>query len=106
VERGTFQEIGPAITVPDTHDSLLAMAASLNGDILATVGDNKGTGQLWNIKLSADLLHAVCTMAGSPLTVGEWNSYTHSQPNRNCLQDPRTRSVQDLRKTCLASLDP
>ena len=78
----TFQEIGPAITIPDGTDGILGMAVSPNGKTLATVGDNKGIAQLWNIEFPPDLLHAVCMIAGSPLTLQEWNSYTRSQPYR------------------------
>jgi WD40 repeat protein len=82
----TLQEIGPTITIPDGTYGILDMAVSPNGEMLATVGDNKGTAQLWNIAFPADLLHAVCTIAGSPLTVEEWNSYTRSQPYRKTCQ--------------------
>jgi WD40 repeat protein len=79
-DAATFQEIGPAISAPDSAAGILGMAVSPDGDVLATVGDKEGTAQLWDIVFPANLIHAVCSIAGSPLTPSEWRSYTRSQP--------------------------
>jgi WD40 repeat protein len=75
----TFQEIGPAI-VAESPDPVFGMAISPNGDMLATVGNYKDAAQLWDIAFPADLMPAVCNIAGSSITRSEWNSYTQSRP--------------------------
>jgi WD40 repeat protein len=76
----TFQEIGPAITPPGSLNGILGLAVSPNGEILATVGTAEGAAQLWNIAFPTNLSRAVCAIAGSSLTPGEWNSYIQSRP--------------------------
>jgi WD40 repeat protein len=78
----THQQIGASFTAVSslsTLDSVQAVAFSPDGSILVT-GGGDGTARLWNVEFPADLLRAVCAVAGTSLTPQQWTLYGQSGP--------------------------
>ena len=69
----THAQIGPPL-----GKEVSAVAFSPDGKTLATAGPD-GT-QLWDISPPANLLDAVCAIAGGSLTLQEWSTYIPSEP--------------------------
>jgi WD40 repeat protein len=69
----THAQIGPPL-----GKEVSAVAFSPNGKTLATAGP--GGTQLWPISPPANLLDAVCAIAGGSLTRQEWSTYIQSEP--------------------------
>jgi WD40 repeat protein len=78
-DTATLQQIGPDITPPSDPARTLGLAVSPDAKMLATVGNSTGTAQLWNIAFPANLPNAVCKIAGTSFTRGQWNSYIQSR---------------------------
>jgi WD40 repeat protein len=87
----THSQIGPAIIPGGPGGG--GVAFSPNGNILAT-GGNDAT--LLNVAFPRNLLPEVCSLAGRPLTLQQWNTFVQSIPyQQECsqYQSPRTESM-------------
>jgi WD40 repeat protein len=87
----THSQIGPAIIPGGPGGG--GVAFSPNGNILAT-GGNDAT--LLNVAFPRNLLPEVCSLAGRPLTLQQWNTFVQSisyQQECSQYQSPRTESM-------------
>ena len=75
----TQHEIGPQMEVGGTGPNGQNLAFSPDGATLAAVGSGDQT-MTWDVAFPTDLLAAVCSIAGQPLTPREWNTYMGSAP--------------------------
>ena len=75
----TGHEIGPAMEAGSTASGVQSVAFGTDGMTLADIGSSE-TATLWDVALPADLLSAVCSVAGQPLTQQEWGVYVQSTP--------------------------
>jgi len=72
-DLATHAQIGPPL-----GKEVSGVAFSPDGMTLATAGP--GGAQLWPISPPANLLDAVCAIAGGSLTRQEWSTYIPSEP--------------------------
>jgi len=75
----TQHEIGPQMEVGGTGPNGQNLAFSPDDATLAAVGSGDQT-TTWDVAFPTDLLAAVCSIAGQPLTPREWNIYMGSAP--------------------------
>ncbi len=75
----TRHQIGPTMQAGSSVSGVESVAFSADGATLAAVGAGE-VATLWDVTFPRDLLSAVCSIAGRPLTRQEWSTYIQSAP--------------------------
>jgi WD40 repeat protein len=77
----TRRQIGPVLNA-NISPGWKEMTFSPNGNLLVTVG-NYNMIRLWNVAFPANLVNAMCSIAGRSLTLKEWKNFLPSEPYHN-----------------------
>jgi WD40 repeat protein len=75
----TRHQIGPTMQAGRSVSGVESVTFSADGATLGAVGAGE-VATLWEVAFPHDLVRAVCSIAGRPLTRQEWSTYIQSAP--------------------------